>query len=133
MNSHSLKVLVVCVSLLMGMSLVKAQQPAPNGKSQPDGQAYKPDATRSAVSGQTQTLLRENTSLVNLTVTVTDKHNRLIAGLGPEHFEIFEDKVKQTIAFFANEDTPLSVGIIFDVSESMRDKLDRSREALGAF
>jgi Ca-activated chloride channel family protein len=133
MNSHSLKALVLCVSLLMGLTLVRAQQQTSNGRSQPDGQNYKPNAPQSGESGQAQTLLRESTSLVNLTVTVTDKQNRFMPGLGREHFEVFEDKVKQNIDFFANADTPLSIGIIFDVSESMWDKLNRARAALGAF
>ena len=133
MNSHSLKILVLCFSLLMGWPLVRAQQQTSNGKPQPDGQDYKSNAPRAAVSDQAQAFLRENTSLVNLTVTVTDKHNRLISGLERGHFEVYEDNIKQKIEFFTNEDTPLSIGIIFDISGSMQDKIDRAREALGAF
>ena len=34
---------------------------------------------------------------------------------------------------FAREDAPLSVGIVFDMSGSMRDKLAKSREAMDQF
>jgi Ca-activated chloride channel homolog len=74
-----------------------------------------------------------DTELVSLTVTVTDPNSRLVTGLDKQHFEIYEDKVKQAITFFNSEDVPVSLGIIFDVSGSMKGKLDRAREALKAF
>jgi Ca-activated chloride channel family protein len=75
----------------------------------------------------------ERTDLVSLPVTVTDAYNRLVTGLDKHHFEVFEDKVKQDIAFFSDDDAPVSLGIIFDVSGSMKGKLDRARDALKAF
>jgi len=138
MKLHLLMVLVFCVSLLTGLSLVQAQQQAPNGRARqqsPNGTAQQDgqNIPYSAVNDQSQALLRESTSLVNLTVTVTDKHNRLISGLERGNFEVYEDNVKQSIEFFTNEDTPLSIGIIFDISGSMQDKIERARDALNAF
>ncbi len=78
-------------------------------------------------------IIRENTDLVSLPVTVVDPYNRLVTGLERKHFEIFEDKVKQDIDGFKDADMPVSVGIIFDVSGSMKGKLDRAREAMKAF
>ncbi|MBI1761664.1 MAG: VWA domain-containing protein [Acidobacteria bacterium] len=78
-------------------------------------------------------IITERTDLVSLTVTVTDPYNRLVTGLEKKHFEIFEDKVKQNIDAFKDDDVPVSVGIVFDVSGSMKGKIDRSREALKAF
>ena len=77
--------------------------------------------------------LRIPTDLVSLTVTVTDAYNRLVTGLDKQHFEVFEDKVKQDIIFFNDDDAPVNLGIIFDVSGSMKGKLDRARDALRAF
>lgn len=73
------------------------------------------------------------TEVVSLTVTVTDPYSRLVTGLNKQNFEVFEDKVKQEIAFFSNDDVPVSLGIVFDVSGSMKGKLDRARDALRAF
>ena len=56
-----------------------------------------------------------------------------MTGLDKHNFEIFEDKVKQEISFFKDDDVPVSLGIIFDVSGSMKGKLDRARESLRAF
>ena len=64
---------------------------------------------------------------------MTDSYNRLVTGLDSHHFEVFEDKVKQDISFFSDDDAPVSLGIIFDVSGSMKGKLDRARDALKAF
>jgi len=71
--------------------------------------------------------------VVSLTVTVTDRSNRLVTGLDRFNFEVYEDKVKQEISFFTDEDDPVDLGIVFDVSGSMKGKLDRARDALKAF
>ncbi len=73
------------------------------------------------------------TDLVSLTVTVTDSFNRLVMDLDRGNFEIYEDKVKQEISFFSAADEPVNLGIVFDVSGSMKGKLDRARDALKAF
>src|SRR5262245_18525588 len=74
-----------------------------------------------------------DTDLVSLTVTVTDSLNRLVGGLDRRNFEIYEDEVKQEISFFSDDDAPVNLGIVFDVSGSMKGKLDRARDALKAF
>jgi Ca-activated chloride channel homolog len=71
--------------------------------------------------------------VVSLTVTVTDSFSRLVMGLDRGNFEVYEDKVKQEISFFSDDDSPVNLGIVFDVSGSMKGKLDRARDALKAF
>jgi Ca-activated chloride channel family protein len=73
------------------------------------------------------------TDVVSLTVTVTDSFNRLVMGLDRGNFDVYEDKVKQEISFFSDDDAPVNLGIVFDVSGSMKGKLDRARDALKAF
>src|SRR5205807_7844453 len=47
---------------------------------------------------------------------------------------IFDDKTLQEISFFSDDDAPVSVGVIFDVSGSMSgDKVKRARDALAHF
>jgi Ca-activated chloride channel family protein len=74
--------------------------------------------------------IRVNSELVLIPVTVVDSMNRLVTGLEKQHFKLYEDKVEQVITHFASEDTPLSVGFLFDCSGSMGDKLKKSREAV---
>jgi Ca-activated chloride channel family protein len=78
-------------------------------------------------------VIRENTDLVTLTVSVTDPYDRLVAGLDKGHFLVYEDKVRQKIDFFSSEDAPVNLGLILDVSGSMKEKIGRAREALKAF
>src|SRR5215475_4476809 len=58
---------------------------------------------RSQLSDQgEQDRLRIGTELVSVPVTVTDAYNRLVTGLDRQHFEVYEDKVKQEISFFSD-------------------------------
>jgi Ca-activated chloride channel family protein len=77
--------------------------------------------------------LHAETELVVIPVTVTDSSNRYVLGLEKQDFRIFENGVEQTIKQFAGEDVPLSVGLIVDISGSMADKIDISREAVADF
>jgi len=68
-------------------------------------------------------------TLVLIPVTVTDKSNRFVIGLQQHDFHILEDGAEQSIANFSGEDAPLSIGLVFDISGSMDDKLRISRQA----
>ena len=65
---------------------------------------------------------RTDSDLVLVPVSVTDSMNHAITGLDRRAFRVFDDKTEQTLIQFAREDVPLSVGIVFDSSGSMRDK-----------
>jgi Ca-activated chloride channel homolog len=45
------------------------------------------------------------------------------------NFSVFDEKVSQKIETFSTEDAPISVGLIFDSSGSMSDKIEKSKEA----
>jgi VWFA-related protein len=70
---------------------------------------------------------------VQLPISVLDKEGRPVDGLTKDHFQIFEDKVQQTIKTFKHEDIPLSIGLIIDNSGSMRSKRERVNSAALAF
>jgi VWFA-related protein len=53
--------------------------------------------------------------------------------LDPRYFRVFEDGVEQPIVAVGEDDTPVSVGFVFDTSLSMGAKLDLSREAVAEF
>jgi Ca-activated chloride channel family protein len=49
-------------------------------------------------------------------------------------FAVFDNKQQQEITYFSDDDSPVSVGVIFDVSGSMSgDKVRRARDALSKF
>lgn len=92
----------------------------------------------SMILGQTRpqgdsVLVRENTSLVTLTVSVADREGRAVTDLQPSEIEVYEDKVRQQIEFYSMSDAPVSVGVIFDLSGSMSMQQERARAALQAF
>jgi Ca-activated chloride channel family protein len=70
-------------------------------------------------------------TLVNL--TVTDPLDRLVTGLEKEHFRIFEDGIEQEVLTLSSEDVPVSIGLVFDMSGSMSDKVEKAREAAVQF
>ena len=76
---------------------------------------------------------RVDSDLVLIPVSVTDARNHAVTGLGRQSFRIFDDRAEQTVVQFAREDAPVSIGIVFDMSGSMRGKLDKSREAVDEF
>jgi Ca-activated chloride channel family protein len=73
--------------------------------------------------------IRVDVDLALINVTITDPYNRLVTGLEAENFRIFEDNIEQEVAHFSNEDVPVSIGVIFDLSGSMANKVDKSRLA----
>lgn len=74
--------------------------------------------------------IKVNVSLVTLTATVFDRSDLAVSGLNKEDFSIYEDGVPQDIAVFQREDVPVSVGILFDTSGSMVDKIDEVGDAV---
>jgi Ca-activated chloride channel family protein len=70
---------------------------------------------------------------VLLNVTVTDPYDRTVTGLEPGNFQVFDEKVEQQILSFSTEDAPIAVGLVFDSSGFMADKIQQSREAVLQF
>lgn len=75
------------------------------------------------------TPIQMNVDRVIVPVTVTDPYDRIVTGLSEDNFEIYDDKVRQKILSFTTEDAPISVGMVFDTSGSMSDKIQKSKEA----
>jgi Ca-activated chloride channel family protein len=77
--------------------------------------------------------IRVDTTLVPIPVAVTDPLSRFVTGLDKQDFRLYEDKVEQEIVQLSSEDVPLSVGLVFDTSGSMGEKLSWSRQAVAQF
>lgn len=77
--------------------------------------------------------LRIDTNLVLVPITVTTPLNQIVTGMEKENFRLYEDKVEQEITYFASFDAPISIGLVFDASGSMGNKLHKSRQAAAAF
>jgi Ca-activated chloride channel family protein len=80
-------------------------------------------------------IFRVGVETVFLKVSVTDPLNRCVTGLEKEHFKVYEDKVEQSIVSFTQEPAPVSVGLILDVSGSMKDNnnIQKAKSAIVRF
>jgi len=71
--------------------------------------------------------------MVVVNVTVTDPYDRIVTGLDQTNFQVYDDKVEQRIVAFSTEDAPIAVGLVFDSSGSMSDKIEKSKQAAVQF
>jgi Ca-activated chloride channel family protein len=87
---------------------------------------HKPDPSRSAP-------FRVDVDLVLVPVTVTDAMNRPVTALQKQDFSLYEGEKPQEIRYFFEDEQPLSIAVLLDVSKSMTDKIDVERAALENF
>ena len=78
-------------------------------------------------------VVRINTTLVTIPVSVVDREGHYAPNLRKEDFRLWEDGVEQQIAFFATVDKPFSVVLMIDTSGSTRFQLDEIQDAAIAF
>jgi Ca-activated chloride channel homolog len=78
-------------------------------------------------------LLRIDVNLVTVQVSVTDAMNHAVTGLRKEDFALYEGETRQEIRHFSEEDGPISVGLILDLSKSMTNKVETERAAVEEF
>jgi Ca-activated chloride channel homolog len=80
-------------------------------------------------------VFRVDVETVSVKVSVTDPLIRYVTGLEKEHFRVYEDNIEQTITHFSQEAAPISAGLIFDVSASMKDNnnIRKAKNAIARF
>jgi Ca-activated chloride channel family protein len=76
---------------------------------------------------------RVGVETVFVKISVTDPLNRYVTGLEKQHFRVYEDKVEQAVTHFTQESAPISVGILFDISGSMKDNIHTARNSVVRF
>ncbi|HYR42500.1 MAG TPA: VWA domain-containing protein [Terriglobia bacterium] len=86
-----------------------------------------------APSNDSKQTIKVDVDLALVNAAVTDTLGRTVTGLEKEDFRLWEDKVEQKVEYFSGEDTPVSIGLIFDATGSMSDKISRARDAAAAF
>lgn len=109
-----------------------ADKPGSKGKEEVKPDPIKRDDVRKNTPGTVLhpgQPLKMDVDMALVNVTVTDPYNRLVTGLDADNFRVYEDNVEQEIVSFSSEDVPISIGMIFDFSGSMANKVDKAREA----
>ncbi len=137
-------VLSVCLTLFLASVPAVAQDSSTSddstakGDGKPKEDAKPKDAAKSkedvkkdsaGFAVKPLTGLHMDVDLALINVTVTDPYNRLVTGLDPDNFRVYEDNIEQEVVTFSSEDVPISIGVIFDFSGSMANKIGKAREA----
>src|ERR1700726_3927053 len=133
--------LVVCLSMFCAVLPAAAQSDSNENKSKDEGKReeakeIKKDDIRKDTPGtpfKPGGLIHFDVDLALINVTVTDPYNRLVTGLEPDNFRVYEDSIEQEVVTFSAEDVPISIGVIFDFSGSMANKVAKAREAAVQF
>ena len=122
------QVFLLIVLVIAFTGVLCAQTAAPKNT-----ETDKQGKSTSASSSEAPFRFNASSTLVLIPASVTDQSNRFVLGLQKRDFELLEDGVAQTVSHFSGEDAPLSVGLVFDISGSMGDKLRTSRQAVAQF
>jgi len=120
----------LCLALPHSPALAAAQQSG--ASADPSDAKSEPDDVKKnslAIPFKPSQGLHIDVDLALVNVVVTDPNDRLVSGLDPDNFRVFEDNVEQEIVAFSSEDVPISIGVIFDCSGSMSNKIGKAREA----
>ena len=135
LSSLSNLLLIACFFAATGAKVL-AQVPHENhfnagdGSSAPPTDLSKNTPTKFVKPGE---VLHSDVGLALVNITVTDPYNRLVTGLDQDNFRVFEDNIEQEVLTFSAEDVPISIGVIFDFSGSMANKIGKAREAAVQF
>ena len=133
--------LIVCLLLLLAVLPAVAQSSSDENKPKDEAKReevkeVKKDDVRKDTPGtpfKPGGTIHFDVDLALVNVTVTDPYNRLVTGLETDNFRVFEDNIEQEVVTFSAEDVPISIGVIFDFSGSMSNKVGKAREAAVQF
>ncbi len=78
-------------------------------------------------------VVRVDTALVTVPVSVLDHQGHFVANLRREDFSVFENGIEQSVAFFEPAEKPFTVALILDTSASTHFHLWEIKEAAIAF
>ena len=84
-------------------------------------------------SRESQEIIRVESELVTVPVTVLDRNGRYIANLIKEEFRVFENGTEQEISSFEDVRSPVTVFLLLDVSGSLENRLSHVASAANQF
>jgi VWFA-related protein len=78
-------------------------------------------------------VIRVETNLVTMPVSVVDRDGRFVSGLQAKDFQIFENGVQQKVEYFQSVEQPFTVILMIDVSPSTQYRIDEIQNAAISF
>ena len=97
------------------------------------GTAQPKDTSDNPVEVGDDEVVKVETNLVTIPVSVFDRNGLYIPGLDQDNFRIFEDGKEQEIAYFGTTDKPFTVILLIDTSPSTAYKIEEIQAAATAF
>lgn len=131
-----MKCIICTLILCLGAALTIPAQTAPRPPESKDEVNKSQQAAPSAGNEQdelAEDVVRVDTNLVSIPVTVMDRAGKFITDLRREDFRVYENGVEQQVAFFAPVEQPFTVVLLLDTSPSTRFKLRDIQDAAIAF
>ena len=78
-------------------------------------------------------IIKIETNLVTMPVSVLDRNGRFISGLRQQDFQIYENNAEQKIEYFASVEQPFTVVLLIDVSPSTAYRIEEIQDAAITF
>jgi len=78
-------------------------------------------------------IIKVETNLVTMPVSVLDRNGRFISGLRQQDFQIFENNAEQKIEYFTSVEKPFTVVLLIDVSPSTAYQINEIHDAAISF
>ncbi len=105
--------------------------PVLRGGNQPRTQTGTPSPTP-PINAEDE-VIKVETNLVTMPVSVLDRDGRFISGLQQKDFRIFENGAEQKVDYFQSVEQPFTVVLLIDVSPSTRYQIDQIHASAIAF
>jgi Ca-activated chloride channel family protein len=129
-------ILILVLSLLTIAAQIASSQTRPRqvGDAMPNPLPL-PSAEQKSIAeaGQDLDVVRIDTNLVTVPMSVVDRDGRYISDLQRQDFRLAEDGVEQEIAYFGGVEKPFTVVLMIDTSASIWSKLDQIKDAAQVF
>ncbi len=95
--------------------------------------ATRPQTTNAPQEVDENEVVRVNTTLVTLPVSVMDRDGKYSPDIRQDEFRIYEEGVEQQVAYFATVEKPFTVALVLDNSTSTRFRIEEMQDAAIAF
>ena len=92
-----------------------------------------PMPTATPVVDDDNEVIKVETNLVTMPVSVLDRDGRYVSGLQQREFQIFENGIEQKLEYFQSVETPFTVVMLIDVSPSTQFRIDEIQQAAITF
>ncbi len=98
-----------------------------------DPSARRPAPTPTPSADGEDEVIKIETNLITMPVSVLDRDGRFVSGLEQKDFRIFENGIEQKVDYFQSVEQPFTVVLMIDVSPSTAFRIDEIHHAATTF